>query len=437
MTLEEKNYCEEESEKPISTPAYSQERQNVCEAVGAEMTTETPVTDWTEGIEKLSKAKTTGAPVENLRTENGRIFLKVADVQRSFWPKQDFQTELIKALEGNDSEKGMKFILAHLLKIGRYTQSEHGSAENFQKSQQAIQDYLNPPTPEPEAQKAPATAPANAEIPAEFATTGIAEVLKETGFDGKIIIERIPSNGNRPVVMLMPKGFDPDKPAKLLVHFHGTHSDKIAANNFKAKKSDHSDTAKSRFTQFTQQAMAAKDQNIVFAYPISAGIKRAEKGKAYDGRWMGANTGDDFDGLVRSIENRVVFQNSPEVMVSGHSAGGKVMANLAESKPQTKVSRFIFLDASYGTGDSNWAALLTSAMEKGDIPKGEVRMFLQENNYPNCAYLQTNPIKENLESKGVVVTTNRTKHAVMIQKHLLDGVRGTGIDKVPVIVASR
>ncbi len=371
--------------------------------------------------------------VADLKIGNNNIKLQVAGVQRSFRMDDKFKQELAESTTKGEGEK-IKTILKHLYKIGRYTPSEHGGRANFDKSQAAIVEYLNPKPQAAEAPVGPPAAPeSTSEIPAEFATTGLVEVLRETGFDGQFKIERMPGNGNRPVVILIPKSFDKNKAAKLLVHFHGTHSDKVAAKNFKAKKSDHSDTAKNRFTQFVKQAMAAKE-NVVFAYPISAGKARAAKGKEYDGSWMASGTSDNFDGLVADIKGEVSFNNEPNVVVSGHSAGGKPLKNIALSKSKTKAD-YIFLDASYGTSD-NWAKAVTDSMEKGDIPKGKVTLFLQENpSVETSAYVHSMPLKAGLEKQGATVIVDQTKHAVMIERHLLDGVRRTGIDQEPMAVA--
>lgn len=397
------------------------DRKNICEEVG-------------EGI-STPEAGNAEAPsfVTDLEIKNDKVKLKVAGVQRSFRMDAKFKLKLADSALQSENAK-VKTVLEHLYKIGRYTQSEHGSIENFEKSQAAIAAYLNPePTAEEVAREATPEPEGNLEIPAEFATTGLAEVLRETGFDGQFKIERMPGNGNRPVVILIPKSFDKNKAAKLLVHFHGTHSDKVAAKNFKAKKSDHSDTAKNRFTQFVQQAMAAKE-NVVFAYPISAGKARAAKDKEYDGSWMASGTSDNFDGLVADIEGKVGFSNEPNVVVSGHSAGGKPLKNIALSHAKTKAD-YIFLDASYGTSD-NWAKAVTDGMDRGDIPKGKVTLFLQENpDVKTSAYIHTMPLKAGLEKQGATVVVDQTKHAVMIERYLLDGVRKTGVDQEPMAVA--
>lgn len=414
------------------------ERAVVAEGINLE----TPIPRWENAITQLATSNPAPNLIKNIRIENGRVCLQIADTNRSFAATPKFQNGLIAAMADQQATSGINFILNHLHRIGRYTESEHGNMENFARSQKAISDYLNPqPTPEPAqepavVQEAPrAEAPKTSlEIPPAFATTGFAEVLRETNFDGRIVIERLTGNGGRPVALLIPKGFDPDKPAKVLVHFHGTYSDKIANNGFKAKEKDHTVTAKSRFTQFTQQAMAATDENIIFAYPISAGKSRAAKGKDYDGNWMSSRkTDDNFDLLIKSIENNIGLANEPEVMVSGHSAGGKVMQNLAESGVDRKISRYIFLDASYGNGTSNWAAILADKMAAGNVPKGEIQVFLEKNNYPNSAYVHTLPLEADLKAKGVKIETNRTKHKYMIATHLLNAVKAPQAT----IVASR
>ncbi len=251
-------------------------------------------------------------------------------------------------------------------------------------------------------------------IPEEYMGTYFQKSLESFQFEGGLDIKRLDGNGGRPVAVITPPDFDASRPVKMLIHFHGTHSEGIGQKRL--NKHD-KNVCMSRFQQVLGQANKT-DENIVILYPLSAGVRSKFDKIKYDKKWMKKNVGDDFDTLVESAAASVGVKVPDQVFASGHSAGGEALTNIAESGYKTKVS-YIFLDASYGK-KSNWG----DRAIKVD-PTARFHMYFQENDNKRSAYIHSKKYFSKWDrADNVTLVRDNVKHAFMIRDHLFDPISG-------------
>lgn len=194
--------------------------------------------------------------------------------------------------------------------------------------------------------------------------------LKEivSKYQGKYWVGRLKGNGQRPVAIYVPKGFDPGKPAEIAYHFHGMHGQIIdikrpplegTGKYYKKRKVGTISDAHNRIDQalgrFEKQGPA---RNAILIYPLSAGQRDTNRNgvawkQAYDAEWMksGNDTGDNMEKLhqesIAQLASMGINVNQPSVTLSGHSAGGIALRNIMTSG--FHADKVKFLDASYGS----------------------------------------------------------------------------------------
>lgn len=253
--------------------------------------------------------------------------------------------------------------------------------------------------PEPEAPaNPPETKPAPVEAVAEHkgyhgqpetpisTLDGILNQYKERG--GTTWAGPLSGNGNRPVAIYVPKGFDPSKPVEIVYHFHGMHGQiidikrpKLEGTNddYKRTREGTISDAHNRIDQALGRIeKQAPTRNAILVYPLSAGQRATDHSSpawknGYDGEWMktGNDTGDDMERLhqetIAQLSSMKIKINKPSVTLSGHSAGGQVLRNITEG--HFRADTIKFLDASYG---SQAPDTYRAAMKKNPNTKFEV-----------------------------------------------------------------
>lgn len=209
---------------------------------------------------------------------------------------------------------------------------------------------------------------------ADDAMEGLVQYAEAWTGGGTLWIDQLPGNGDRDVVVFVPPSWKPDVEVKLVFHFHGTFSERVAVPD-PGKKKRHW-VGWTRLSQ-TMEALAeletAREHNVVLVYPISAG-KRPEPGhrgwfnRDYDRMWMRpapeAGITNDFDRLyddvVTLLDSTLGVPRSritSGAIAEGHSAGGIALRNVAEVGTD-RVAEYIFLDASFlSWSDRCWAAV--------------------------------------------------------------------------------
>lgn len=188
-------------------------------------------------------------------------------------------------------------------------------------------------------------------------------------FEGSKFVQRMPGNGGRQVLVYVPKGFDPSKPAEIAYHFHGTHGHLVdvprpplkGAGPVYKRKTGTIGAGSNRMTQAIssiQDQVSSGKRNVILIYPLSAGRRGKVGGPAYeqgyDNDWMkkGNDSKDDMAQLhndtLKAVKEKLgVTVNNPAVTVSGHSAGGTAIRNILNSG--FKPDKVKFLDATYGS----------------------------------------------------------------------------------------
>ncbi len=270
----------------------------------------------------------------------------------------DLQGKLnLKAVDSKEGRDGM---------LGPYTL---GRLKTFVDGQGKRMEATENPAEDlgaaPEAPKAQAP-----EVKKGLVETPEANIMKVADkFEGSKFVQRMPGNGGRQVLVYVPKGFDPSKPAEIAYHFHGTHSHLVdiprpplvGAGPVYKRKTGTIGAGSNRMNQALssiQEQVASGKRNVILVYPLSAGRRGRVGGPAYlqgyDDAWMkkGNDTNDDMAALhndtLKAVKEKLgVTVNNPAVTVSGHSAGGTAIRNILNSG--FKPDKVKFLDATYGS----------------------------------------------------------------------------------------
>ncbi len=208
------------------------------------------------------------------------------------------------------------------------------------------------------------------------ANSGLVAFVDALPADGSAFVGPLAGNGGRDVLIFVPPGIDSSADFRLVYHFHGTHSERVAMRRKGMAKKEWVGWNRVQQTiDAVGELQARGPDNIVLVYPLSAG-KRREPGltgwynKEYDRMWMAsappAKT-DDFETLHAEVVALLAKDFSipaarlhDEVLAEGHSAGGIALLNIARSGTH-RVGEYLFLDASFqGWADGCWEALRAS-----------------------------------------------------------------------------
>jgi hypothetical protein len=132
-----------------------------------------------------------------------------------------------------------------------------------------------------------------------------------------------PGNGGQPVVVLVPPGFDPNKPAKVQTHYHGDRSSAAEAGGI-ATRAIHD--------------LSRRDPQTVWVLPEARGGVNSSPTDWSNVMDQGATTRDALAAVgVTNVEERTV---------SGHSAGGRALARAIE-RGTVQADRLLLLDCLY------------------------------------------------------------------------------------------
>lgn len=148
---------------------------------------------------------------------------------------------------------------------------------------------------------------------------------------------KLPSNSNRDVSIIVPKGADFSKPFEVIYHFHG-HEGKmsnILANPYEGLKD--------------AMLTTAKNKNIIVVVPQGPSTER-------DFTWMNGKFNEDMEKFQNDTMSLIKSKFAPDIQISsvtveGHSAGGRALMNAAKEGKLT-ADKVDFLDSTYG----DWAS---------------------------------------------------------------------------------
>jgi hypothetical protein len=219
-------------------------------------------------------------------------------------------------------------------------------------------------------------------VVAPAATSGLVQFAQELPADALAWVGPLAGNGGRDALIYVPAGLDPALDFQLVVHFHGTHSERVLAQQPGMPKKQWVGWDRVQQTVLAVDELQAKRvHNVVLVYPLSAG-KRPEPGhqgwfnKEYDRMWMRSappQIEESFDTLHDEVL-AVITQEfgvdaravRPQAIAEGHSAGGIALRSIAQSGT-ARVGEYIFLDASFrGWADGCYRA----AQAHGRTPGG-------------------------------------------------------------------
>lgn len=164
-------------------------------------------------------------------------------------------------------------------------------------------------------------------------------------FEGKTWLGKLPSNSNRDVAVIIPKGVDYSKPFEIMYYFHGHNGklDKILTDPNKGLEKNIKDMP--------------KDKNVIIVIP-----QGPPKDKDYT--WMNNKNGEDMskfqDETINVVKNKLgINPYISSITVQGHSAGGRPIMNAA-NQGTLRADKINLLDSSYGT----WASQTYNSYKK-------------------------------------------------------------------------
>jgi len=190
---------------------------------------------------------------------------------------------------------------------------------------------------------------------------GLSKSLEKNGFQGDVLIDNYKSNSNREAAIITAPNFDPKKPAEVLYLLHGMHGDgSIKGALFNVEGGVLNDLKNTK-------------RNLILVIPQGP---HTTNGKDYGGvskdpdynlstqSWFGASDKNaDFSDFKNAVEQKIKTNFGPiEISrrtIAGHSAGGRVLANIAQNDPQalSPFGKVINMDGVY---DSSWLKDLVS-----------------------------------------------------------------------------
>ncbi len=172
------------------------------------------------------------------------------------------------------------------------------------------------------------------------AKTSYADLIKR---GGRVVVTTSAGNGGQPVVVLIPPGFDPTKPARVHTHYHGNNASAVDPVGGPSG-------ANARMA-----AVQTRDPQTVFVLPVCANPQKKVP-LWYDVSWSNASsqTQTTSDALKAAG-----ITNVGKRIVSAHSRGGSALANIINKDPAgLKADRLELHDSLYGSQVQlrNWAA---------------------------------------------------------------------------------
>jgi hypothetical protein len=212
--------------------------------------------------------------------------------------------------------------------------------------------------------------PPRARVVSPAATPGSRAFVDRLPPGGRAFVGPLPGNGDRDVLVLLPRDPRPSARVRLVYHFHGTHAQQLTppAPELEKKAWVGWDRLAKTVDAIAELSAAGPD-DVALVYPLSAG-KRIEpehtgwSNKEYDRMWMRA-PGESFADLHRQVRTILIETFGvpadrivEPVLVEGHSAGGMALLHVARSAPPV-VGSYLFLDASF----QDWADGAFAALE--------------------------------------------------------------------------
>ncbi len=140
---------------------------------------------------------------------------------------------------------------------------------------------------------------------------------------GHITVSNVAGNGNFPVITVVPPGFDPSKPAKVQTHYPGDRTSAAEANSG---------------GPLAMRELMKADPQRVFVLPEA----RANVG----GNGTDWNNAIDQGQTTRAALANAGVSNVGEKTVSGHSAGGRALANVMKNG-KLDADHVVLLDCLY------------------------------------------------------------------------------------------
>lgn len=213
----------------------------------------------------------------------------------------------------------------------------------------------------------------------ERSDTKIIDVWTGAEIPGSIKIINPSSNGNRPVLILVPDQFNRDENAKLLLYFHG-YGGNLSTSMMKYDRLKR------------VRELVKENPQMIIAMPQSAN----KKPFTY---WMNPQYDESFSGLLGDIEDaaKSMIGTAPKIkklQVEGHSAGGGVISRLAKND-QLKATKITLHDGMY----SGWGPPLGRWAKKNNVPVDAV--YRSETEKHNQALKNSAPSHVDLHKTNV------------------------------------
>ncbi|HET6582966.1 MAG TPA: hypothetical protein VFG69_05960 [Nannocystaceae bacterium] len=222
---------------------------------------------------------------------------------------------------------------------------------------------------------ADSTLPTHRRIVSEKATSGLVAFVDAMPKGGLAWVGPLAGNGGRDVLVYVPPGARNDRDFQLVVHFHGTHSQRVQAKAPGLPKKVWVGWDRLQQTIDAVGELQSKgEKNVALVYPLSAG-KRREPGKTgwynkeYDRMWMDSApsdpssrpSGPEYTDSFDTMHDEVIAILTEELgahpsklrgkaIAEGHSAGGLPLFHIARNRTE-HVGEYLFLDASF----QSWA----------------------------------------------------------------------------------
>jgi hypothetical protein len=183
------------------------------------------------------------------------------------------------------------------------------------------------------------------------------EAMARSRSFARVSFETPSGNGNRPTLVIVPRNYDPNA---ISVIMHGTGGNRNIGSDSAA------DNGLNRILDAAETGNAITI--VPFAYDgAEDGVEPGEiagrgSGSAqrngYDDKWFSAEVAEDFGGFIDEVLSseslRGLHLDVQDLIISGFSAGGAALRNIAEDSGSSLASKynivFRVLDAAYG----NW-----------------------------------------------------------------------------------
>jgi len=185
--------------------------------------------------------------------------------------------------------------------------------------------------------------------------------LQKSGFQGDVLIDNYKGNSNREAAIITSPNFDPQKPAEVLYFLHGMLRDgSIKGALFHAEGG-------------VMNELKNTKRNLILVIPQgphttngkdSGGVTNDPDYALSTQSWFGsADKNADFSDFKAAVEQKIRSNFGPVKIssntIAGHSAGGRVLANIAQrdSQAMSTFSKVINMDGVYA---SSWLKDLVS-----------------------------------------------------------------------------